>query len=345
MTTETGRAGEAAPGVLEEAIRRYLPDYAGTPEAGAKGWNNTTRFVERGGKRYVLRVYETHREADRILFEHEVLLKLAEAGLPYRTPVPLRESGRAGQTLVRLEDGSGRYACLFAYIEGMRPADEDTRPMRAFGIAAGKLSRALAEIRPERAPAYRPYYELGEAYPLCGPERVREFCAEPPAALAGVRAQLGLLAEAYAEILRELDHLRDLPHQWVHGDLNASNLLVDAEAPERIVALLDFEFCTRDTRAMDLAVILSGLPDDEEAVAEFLQGFASELRLQAEEIEAIPLLMRLRKVDVFLHFLTRYLEGTDGPGVLEEQARSLADELTRMRGSEPFTVRSLNALR
>jgi len=332
--TETGRAGQAAPGVLEAAVRRYWPDYAGTPKAGARGWNNTTRFVEHGGRRYVLRVYETHREADRILFEHEVLLRLAEAGLSYRTPVPLRESGGAGETLVRLEDGSGRYACLFAYIEGMRPADEDTRPMREFGTAAGRLSRALADIRPERTPAYRPYYELGEAYPLCGLEQVRAFGAEPPAKLTEVRAELRVLAEAYAEILREVEHLRNLPHQLIHGDLNASNLLVEPEAPEHIAALLDFEFCTRDARAMELAVILSGLPDEEAAILAFLEGFRAEVKLEPEEIEAVPLLMRLRKVDVFLHFLTRYAEGTDGPSVLEEQARSLASELMHLRKNE-----------
>ncbi|OWA37929.1 aminoglycoside phosphotransferase [Saccharibacillus sp. O16] len=319
---------------MEAVIRRYWPDYTGTPEAGAQGWNNTTRFVNHAGGRYVLRVYETHQEADRILFEHEVLLKLAQAGLPYRTPVPLRESGGAGETLVRLEDGSGRYACIFAYIEGIRPADDDGRPLYAFGAAAGQLSCALAKVQPERAPAYRPYYELGEAYPLCGLEQVREFCTTPPASLAGVQEQLRLLAEAYAEILREVEHLRHLPHQLIHGDLNASNLLVEAEAPERIAALLDFEFCTHDARAMELAVILSGLPDEEFAVQSFLDGFRGEVDLEPAEIDSIPLLMRLRKVDVFLHFLTRYQQGTDSSAVLEEQARSLAGELEKLRAHE-----------
>ncbi|NGZ74424.1 phosphotransferase [Saccharibacillus alkalitolerans] len=328
----TEQAEESAGQSWTDAVRRYWPDYEGTPEAGAKGWNNTTRYAEYDGKRFVLRIYETHRDPEKIRFEHEVLLRLADAGLPFRTPVPLRTAG--GETIVGLEDGSGRYACLFPYIEGVRPADEDQRPLPSFGEAAAELSAALAGIRTELSPAYRPYYELAEAYPLCRPERVADFALRPPAELTGAAEALRLLAEEYAEILSGLEYLRRLPHQLVHGDLNASNLLVGTDAPDRIEALLDFEFCTHDVRAMEAAVILSGLPDGEEAVRRFGAGFFGRTRLEPEEIEAVPLLMRLRKVDVFLHFLTRYWEGTDGAGVLEEQARLLSEDLCRMRGGE-----------
>lgn len=329
----TGRAGKAAEGVLENVVRQYLPQYAGTPEQGAKGWNNTTRFVDHNHERFVLRVYETHQDPEKIVFEHTVLLALTEAGLSFRTPVPLRAA--KGETLVRLEDGSGRFACLFGYIEGVRPADEDFRPLRAFGETAGELSAALAVIDPGRQPAYRPYYELGEAYPLCKLERVSGLAADPPAELKQAAPSLIRMAEAYAEILRGLEHLRSLPHQLIHGDLNASNLLVRSSEPEIVEALLDFEFCTYDVRAMDAAVILSGLPEGEEAIRLFVEGFRKSVMLSDEEIDTIPLLMRLRKVDVFLHFLTRYWEGIDDWTVLEEQASSLSRDLERMRVCEP----------
>lgn len=366
MTGRTDEAAEAAYDVLGETVRKYRSDYAGTPEAGEKGWNNTTRFVECGGERFVLRVYETHRDPDKIRFEHEVLLRLTAAGLTFRTPVP--QTTGDGETLVRLEDGSGRYACLFAYIEGTRPADKDLRPLRAFGAAAGELSAALADIRTDRKPAYRPYYELEQAYPLCEPDGVSAFCTAPPAALSAVQSQLSLLSAAYNEISRETKCLRHLPHQLVHGDLNASNLLVGTSEPDSIEALLDFEFCTYDVRAMEAAVILSGLPQTDEQVTDcgatlpssvevlrsgtdradpvfaFGESFRRHVRLEPAEIEAIPLLMRLRKVDVFLHFLTRYWEGTDGPEVLEEQARSLSEDLERMRLEESALIRSLNSI-
>ncbi|GGO03711.1 homoserine kinase [Saccharibacillus kuerlensis] len=328
----TGKTEASEYEALRHTVRQYWPDFSGTLKSGAKGWNNTTRFVDYGGKRFVLRVYETHRDPEKIRFEHEVLLRLAEEQLSFQTPVPWLTA--AGETIVKLEDGSGRYGCLFAYIEGRRPDDEDQRPLTSFGEAAGELSAVLAGIRTTLQPAYRPYYELGEAYPLCDPDRVSAFCAQPPTELAEVASSLRLLSESYSDILRELEHLRNLPHQLVHGDLNASNLLVSEEDPSRACALLDFEFCTYDIRAMEAAVILSGLPQGEEAISRFMEGFRIRAALQPEEIEAIPLLMRLRKVDVFLHFLTRYLENTDGPNVLEEQSRLLSTDLKNMRDGE-----------
>ncbi|MDO3411888.1 phosphotransferase [Saccharibacillus sp. CPCC 101409] len=324
---------------LAAAVRLFWPDYEGTTERGASGWNNTTRFVARAGRRYVLRVYETHRDRSRIEFEQAVLRELAGLPLSFCTPVPVKTAD--GADIAELSDG--RYACLFGYIEGVRPGDEDARIFRGLGEAAGELSAALARIRLPLKPAYRPYYELEAAYPLCAREAVEAFCARPPAELAEARAELNILAAAYGEIVGELEVLRRLPHQLVHGDLNASNVLVGGGAPGEIAALLDFEFCTYDVRAMEAAVVLSALPEPDaseageewaETARSFCLGWQQSVPLTGEEIAALPLLMRLRKVDVFLHFLTRYLEGVEGPDALLKIVRPLCAELRTIENRE-----------
>ncbi|MCQ4085665.1 phosphotransferase enzyme family protein [Saccharibacillus sp. JS10] len=328
----SGTAGQATQEVLEKAVRMYLPRYTGIPQPGAKGWNNTTRFIDHEGKRYVLRVYETHQDVSKFQYEHAVLLALSSLELTFQVPQPMLTIDQ--QTLVRLTDGSGRYACLFAYIEGARPADDDLRPLYEFGASAGELSVALRKIQLTEKPAYRPYYELGEAYPLCTSQRVTEFCLNPPSEFSAVASSLATLSDVYTEILLELDHLRQLPHQLIHGDLNASNMLVDPDEPDRIAALLDFEFCTYDLRVMDAAVILSGLPAGEEAMRRFAEGFHPHVSFSPAEIEVIPLLMRLRKIDIFLHFLTRYWEKVDDYSVVEHQAQAVSSELKQMREQE-----------
>ncbi|WP_411860631.1 hypothetical protein [Paenibacillus polymyxa] len=40
--------------------------------------------------------------------------------------------------------------------------------------------------------------------------------------------------------------------------------------------------------------------------------------------------MLLRKVDVFLHFLSRFLEGTDQSHVLQEQVKQISADLLRL---------------
>ncbi|MFD1774991.1 hypothetical protein ACFSF2_13875 [Paenibacillus rhizophilus] len=66
------------------------------------------------------------------------------------------------------------------------------------------------------------------------------------------------------------------------------------------------------------------------AVRDFCRGFSRRVRLTEAEIKAIPVLMLLRKVDVFLHFVTRYLEGTDEAHVLHDQVKLLSEDLIQL---------------
>nr|WP_145158674.1 phosphotransferase [Paenibacillus terrae] len=319
--------------MLTSILNQYHSCWRGEITQGASGWNNTTRFIEGAEGRGVLRIYETHRDIDKIRFEHAVLASLAQDKLDFRTPVPI--PALTGETIVQLDDGSGRYACLFKYIDGIRPESTGFRAAYSFGEAAGSLSDALSRLVVAPSPAYRPYYELAHSYPGCSPERVGQFCIAPPEPFRGLEGPLRRIGEAHREVIRELEGLERLPQQLVHGDLNASNLLVDADQPEQVTALLDFEFCTRDVRAMEPAVILPGLLGDDpdtgmEAAVQFCRGFGSRVRLTPDEIRAIPVLMKLRNVDVFLHFMTRYDEGTDGPEVLREQIPAIGAELARL---------------
>jgi len=60
-----------------------------------------------------------------------------------------------------------------------------------------------------------------------------------------------------------------LPHQLIHGDLNASNALADEAG--RICAILDFEFVTYDLRVMEAAVFLSDMVRSSEATESSLK--------------------------------------------------------------------------
>lgn len=319
----------------DETVKQYWPDWNGTVKEGDSGWNNTTRYVENKGLSCVLRIYETHRDRDKIEFEHNLLMHLQKFPLNFKVPVPVRTP--EGETIIALEDGTERYACLFEYIEGVRPEEGRFHAAYSFGQSAAELTLALAAVQMEKPPAYRPYYELQQAYPVCSYEAVRDFCGSPPKAFRELKPSLLVLGEAYEELCDRLPELRSLPHQLVHGDLNPSNLLVDTERPETVTALLDFEFCTRDVRAMEAAVAISDLLGYEGKrmnILRFCDGYGARLRLIPEEISAIPLLLRLRKVDVFLHFMSRFLKGTDGPQVLRSQVQTLSAGLEALKQDE-----------
>src|SRR3954469_18645543 len=85
----------------------WFPAQTWTLRVGAGGMNNTTRFVDVNDRTYVMRLYETHRDRNKIKFEHNVLLGLAEVKktLSFDIPMPLELPG--GGTMVTLGDEEG----------------------------------------------------------------------------------------------------------------------------------------------------------------------------------------------------------------------------------------------
>lgn len=323
---------------VQQIVEQYWGNWTGEHSEGDGGWNNTTYFVKEGPKQAVVRIYNTHKNIEKIKFEHHVLKLLGQQTYRFQVPQPL--TALNGETVVQVQDGSGRYACLFEYIEGESMGEHSALLPNVLGEATGELSLALSQIKLERLPVYPPYYELKQAYPLCTNETLLSLCYDPPALLQDVQPSLAKLYEAYQRVIVQLDNLRNLPHQLVHGDLNHSNLLSEQG---QVKAWLDFEFCTRDIRVMEIAVLLGDLLGDGEGthseqhnIEQFCLGFRQYVRLEKEEIKVISLLMLLRKVDVFLHFTSRYLEQIDSSSVLSQQAELLCQDLQQLRLSDKW---------
>jgi len=313
---------------MERIVRGFLPGAIRcTVSTGASGMNNTTRFVEVDGNRYVLRIYETHRDDAKVRYEHAVLLALAELGTPFGTPLPIRTP--AGDTFVRVDAEDGPIAALFRYMDGESPELAAEEQLKSFGRAAGQLSDALSQVSVHLEPAYRPYYEIEHIHPRSTPAEVACFCESPPEEFAGEARALAVIGERLKAFASDVPSLRKLPHGLVHGDLNASNMLAASDGT--IAAILDFEFVTHDLRVMEPAVCISDLIRSEQeedavwrGVGAFLAGYGDTASLLPEEIAAVPLLVELRALDIFVHFLGRYWDGVDPAAVVQEQIREAA---------------------
>jgi homoserine kinase type II len=327
-------------GHIETQINSLLHNYFPTgswriKEQQRRGMNNTTRFVEANGERYVLRIYETHADEEKVNYEHAILKALDELHLVFQTPVPIETSN--GNTSVLTE--GGKIASLFRYLDGVNPALQNNWSLHSFGEAVAQLTIVLSQVKLLLNPVYRPYYEIDNIHPRCAVQEVIQFCMTPPAAFAEYGRELKAIGEQIIAFNEQAPLLKKLPHQLVHGDLNESNVLADSEG--RITAILDFEFVTWDLRVMELAVCLSDLinPDQEESIMwqrlkAFLDGYASCLSLTNEEVEAVPLLVQLRRLDVFIHFLGRYWDGVDGMHVLEAQIESVITKTQWLAANE-----------
>ncbi|MBD0380261.1 phosphotransferase [Paenibacillus sedimenti] len=309
---------------------RWFPNQTWTLRTGEGGMNNTTRFVEVNGISYVLRVYETHRDLDKIHYEHAVLRALSAQKLPYRLPVPIQLP--SGKTVVEVDSGQGKLAALFTFTDGCNPTWEHPWQMLPFGEAVGRLSQVLVTIQVGLKPVYPPYYEIEHIHPRCTPEAIDAFCMAPPEPFRALQSTLLYIRERFAAFYNEIPQLKKLPHQLVHGDINGSNMLIDEDG--RIAAVLDFEFVTEDVRVMELAVCLSDLIDPalpeeelERRCSAFYKGYRAFIDLHEEELRLLPMLIELRRLDVFVHFLGRYLDGVDAQSVLVDIIHSTAEKV------------------
>lgn len=282
------------------------------------GMNNTTRLIETDTSRYAIRIYDNHQDRSIVELEHEVLRFLTDSDFTLQVPEPVLN--KAGGTVSAAPNG--KLASLFQYIDGSRPSSSKAEHVRSLGYAAGSLSRALANFETTSEPQYKPYYELMQSYEGWTDEKVMDtaaLCAYDNEVLDAMKRVLAVRKSLEPTLMI----LNKLPHQWIHGDLNFSNAVA---VDDEVVGILDFEFCAVDLRAMEPSVVMvdfiNAIRTNEQrlkAMDTFATGFGEALRLTRDEASAIPSLMKLRMLDVFLHFAIRCAEGLDAPEVWKGQ--------------------------
>jgi homoserine kinase type II len=287
----------------------------------ANGTNNLVQRVETPGGDYVLRAYSNHADPARVRFEQSILTQLADAGLPFAVPAPIPT--RSGALFAQVSiDGVETLATLTALIPGQHPRGGDLDQALAAGEALGLLDVALAHIvppDPDEALSWRSYGDLMHCHLLV---------PDPLASIAELPVPEGARRRLLARCTWLLDHIGEvyarLPQQLLYEDCGLDNILMDGP---RVTGILDFEFCARDVRPMDLTVALSWWPVDQfgtgaewPIIRAFARGYARHIRLTSQEVEAIPLLFELRAYTSLIHRLGRYRQGLSPLGAVTARA-------------------------
>jgi homoserine kinase type II len=256
-----------------------------------RGCNNQTFTVAHGGRRWVLRISQ-NLSAAQARAEHRLLGRLRTAGLPFGVPEPV--AALSGDTVAETPAGP---ATLCRWIPGVRPELAAEPALERFGRAIGLLSLALRPVAWSDAPQdwrgdpLRAHPDAPRAGELA---RALRGAGVPPARVRRLEAAAdGVEARAAAADA-------GLPVQLVHGDLGASNALVDERTGE-MTGVLDFELAGPDARVQDLLVglLLSGAlagPGWARRTAALARGYAAVLRPGQAEIMAVPDLLVLRCV-------------------------------------------------
>jgi homoserine kinase type II len=307
----------------------------------AHGTNNAVQRLETPAGSYVLRVYSNHADLERVRFEHGVLTRLRAADLPFAVPAPLPT--RTGTLYARIPTPEGEaLAALTPLIPGEHPYDGDLAQAVAGGATLGALDVALAALPVGEGVGWRSYGDLERCHPLV---------PDPPAALAELPVAEELrqrLLARYAWLMERIPRLyAALPQQLSHEDYAPSNVLMDGE---RVTGVLDFEFCARDLRAMDLTVALSWWPGERfgsgqewPIIRAFVQGYARHVALAADEIAAIPALFELRAYTSLIHRLGRHRQGLSPLGAVVARARAALEREDWVRAHGARLVATVRA--
>ena len=160
----------------------------------------------------------------------------------------------------------------------------------------------------------------------------------------GVRGATEFLVSELRKVETAIEeyHALQLPMSWIHGDLHYDNVLTQ---DEKVSGLLDFEFCARDWRAMELAICLSkyvGEPEPMPYLLEYIAGFAEGGGVLTEaEIKALPALINLRVLSNVVYFVGRALAGEDDIKSLTTRAEAYAARVRWVNANGALLQRTL----
>ena len=275
------------------------------------GYNNHLFRVDVSGTAtHVLRVYGNHSNPRLIEHELAVVLQLQRQKLPFAVPAP--EFTLRGEMCATVSTPDGiKLMVLLPFLRGVNPTPSNLGQARAIGSAIAQLLNAMKRVDTRGLRLPPSYLMLERVHPLV-PEPLRAMDELGTLANKTTRFQINDILERVTADANGA--WRALGAQLTHGDVIPGNILTEGE---RVSAILDFENCASNPRAMDLAGALDTWLWDVLGDADALwrrydavgAGFSSVIRLSRDEIAALPMLILLRNASVLMHLIGRFTSG------------------------------------
>ena len=247
-------------------------------EGIAAGIENSNFFINTEGSensgRFVLTIFE-RLAADELPYFMTLMKHLAAGGLACPDVMVRRDD-----TL--LFNVKGKQGCIVSCLSGKTHEQLNAQQLFSSGRAMAKLHMAGEDFPQRRA----------------NPTGIDWLQENIKAVLDGTYATYG---EAAAKLLlSELDFQQScawdtLPRGVVHGDLFCDNILFQ---DNDVSGIIDFYYAHDAPYVMDIAISLNAQAvllskQDASRMQSFLDGYQSLRRLEEDEREAIPLLLRL----------------------------------------------------
>lgn len=277
-------------------------------EPVASGTNNRSYLVETGRDAYFLKSYRNTPGPERLRFEHQLLAMLNTSCLPFAVPSPLPT--KSGDTSVEIECDQGVYrASLFSLIR--EHAAEYGSEFNAYrcGEALAILDKTLNPVR--MAPTISVPKTFGDL------SRIHPLIPYPLVAIQQIVADHTLvnrIADVMSVTMEQWQRqTSDWRTQIIHGDFYPTNIMMDSG---NVTGIVDFEVAGEGYRAMDFSIGLAALSTKSwdggcswPLLESFAKGYLLRTPLTQEELTATPVLLFMRELSSFVHWLGRREQG------------------------------------
>lgn len=258
----------------------------------AEGVENSNYLLHTTTGFFILTLYEKRVRAEDLPFFIGLMEHLSVRGLI--CPQPVRDN--RGEALGRV---AGRNAAIVTFLDGLSVKRPAAVHCYEVGRGLALLHQAGADFASRRpnalsVPGWRPLAEqAGEAADTVSPGLARRIAAEIA--------------------VHEQNWPSDLPQGVIHADLFPNNVFF---IKDKLSGLIDFYFACNDAFAYDLAICLNSWCFEADASFNLtkgqalLAGYESVRPLNAQEVEALPVLCR---GSALRFLLTRLVDWLDVP--------------------------------
>ena len=275
------------PGLPHDVLASFLRDrwnVEGEFKALTGERDQNLRVRNNDGSQYVLKVASPIENPALVDLQVQALLHLerSDPGIP--APRMIRSvGGRVVETLT--DDSGGDHAVrLLSYVPGVPLASRGVPALdtiSAIGALQGRMCRAFAGFRHDAGTHFMPWDILNDLVV----SRV----------LRTDYLQDGLAKECAPVLARlendSLPRMHELPHQIIHNDAHAGNIMVDPDDPSSVTGVIDFGDLVNRPIVVDLSTSLASMAERSlspvSAAAALVHGFQQHMPIPIKQLELL----------------------------------------------------------
>ena len=265
-----------------ERIARERFDVSGSAEGLSSERDQNFHLQAADGQEFVLKIANPREDPAVTNFQTRALIHIASRDPDLRVPRVCTTIRGATETTVDIGQDQHCTVRLLTYLSGVTLDNVQSTPQlrRNLGLHLARLGRALGDFS-HPAADHEILWDMKHA------ARLSELV--PSIQDAELRSVAARHVENFKE--RVLPVFPGLRWQAIYNDLNPSNVLVDPDAHERIVGIIDFGDMVRAPLIADVAVAaayqLRHTTDPFEAAAQLIAAYHSVTPLESRETDLL----------------------------------------------------------